>query len=343
MTGCINEIEPFCGPCEAGDEMWYARSPMAQNRVQVIGLIVAFALVGVGCGEAPPNVVDSGRLATVFGDAGRVDAGVVTAPDAGFKWVDTGGYDAGWIYMNGDGGISGGADGGCQLTMCFTGAVSRGGSNAPFDEICDNPAIPGVIRSCDSLNCFNTFNTFGISVSTLYSKLFAALDSNADNKVNGQDRGCKANLLGYSWGGVAAVEVASELASDSRVEAQYKRVTRVFVMDAYQPFKTLTVPNNVERFIEYRHSISPLNDCSRGVIGGPYEGIRPKCYPNQSCFDYDYSQSPNTPYPSSSGASYLGSQIGHCEVPAVAAPAIIADFKGMPYAFMPTQVPVSSP
>ena len=316
---------------------------MVRNRVYVIGSVVAFALVGIGCGEAPPLAIDGGHTSTVFGDAGPVDAGLTTAADAGFTWVDTGGYDAGWVYMNGDGGIDGGADGGCQLTMCLTGAVSRGGTNAPFDEICDNAAIPGVIRSCDALNCFNTFNTFGVSSSSLYSKLFAALDTNGDNKVNAQDRGCKANLLGYSWGGVAAVEVASQLANDSRVEGNSKRVTRLLVMDAYQPLKTLTVPNNVDRFVEYRHSVSPSNDCSRGVIGGPYEGLRPKCYPNQSCFDYDYSQAPNTTYPASNGATYSGSQIGHCEVPSVAAPAVIAEFKGLPYAYMPAQVPVSSP
>ena len=316
---------------------------MVQNRVQVIGLVVALALAGIGCGEAPPVVIDAGHTATVFGDAGRVDAGVSAPVDSGFSWVDTGGYDAGWIYMNGDGGIDGGADGGCQLTMCLTGALSRGGSNAPFDAICDNAAIPGVIRSCDALNCYNTFNTFGVSSASLYAKLFAALDTNGDNKVNALDRGCKANLLGYSWGGVAAVEVASQLSNDSRVEGNSKRVGRLFVMDAYQPLKNMNVPNNVDRFIEYRHSVSPSNDCSRGVIGGPYEGIRPRCYPNQSCFDYDYSLSANTSYPTSSGALYFGSQIGHCEVPEVAAPAIIAEFQGVPYAHMPTQVPVSAP
>jgi hypothetical protein len=318
---------------------------MDQLRVQWLGSVVAFAVIAIGCGEAPPTViVDGGHATTVFTNQGQLDGGVdAGARDAGFTWVDTGGYDAGWIYMNQDGGVDGGTDGGCQVTMCFTGAPTRGGSNTNFDDLCNSPALPNVIRSCDALSCYNTFNTFGVSSASLYSKLFESLDTNGDNRVDGKDKGCRANLLGYSWGGITANEVAGQLANDNRVEPESRKITRLFVMDPYQPLKSMTVPTNVQRFIEFRHSISPSNDCSRSAPLGPYQGLEPKCYPNQSCYDYDYSQSASAAYPNSEGGSWLGSQIGHCEVPSVAAPAIIAEFQGIPYNHMPTQVPVRSP
>ena len=309
--------------------------------------VFALATVAVGCGEAPPSsvTVDSGRQ-TPFIDAGRADAGVDAGVDAGsgFIWADAGSIDAGWIFGAGDGGFGWGDDGGCQMTMCLTGAPNRGGSNEPFDVICDNAAVPNVIRSCDSINCYNTFNTFLVDAKgSIYSKLFAALDTNGDNLVNASDTFCRVNLLGYSWGGIAAVQIAEKLSTDTRVDAQSRRIKRLFVMDPYQPGATVRVPTNVERFIEFRHSQSPSNDCSNGALGGPYEGVQPRCYPNQSCYDFDYSQSPSVSFPANGGGFYVGSQVGHCEVPAVAAVAILADFKNLPMPTLPASMPISVP
>ncbi len=324
---------------------------MVQPRLQLLGSVFALVVMSTACGEAPPDgKVDAGKkISTQFVDAGPRDSSTLDAGiDAcGFMWADAGsGYDAGWIWQNSDGGLDGG-DAGCQMTMCLTGAVTRGGSNTPFDVICDDPAVPNVIRSCDALSCYNTFNTFLIDArGALYSKLFAAMDNNGDGVVNSQDNACTVNLLGYSWGGIAAVQIAEKLGKDTRVDDRHRRVNRLFVMDPYQPAATLLVPTNVERFVEYRHSNSPANDCSRGGalgnIGGPFEGIQPRCYANQSCFDYDYSVSPSTLFPAN-GGGYYGSEVGHCEVPAVAAPAILADFKGQSYTSIPPQMPILTP
>ncbi len=316
---------------------------MVQLRLCSLGFVIALSMVAVACGEAPPATqTDSGITATPFIDAGKADAGRDAGIDAGsgFMWADAGEFDAGWVWGPGDGGYG---DAGYQVTMCFTGAPARGGSNVPFDVICDDPSVPNVVRSCDGLSCYNTFNTLGTNATSLYAKLFAALDTNGDMLVNAQDQQTRVNLLGYSWGGISAVQVAAKLGSDTRIDANLRRVYRLIVMDAYQPLATLVVPTSVERFVSFRHSSSPSGDCSAGVPLGPFEGIVPRCYANQSCFDYDYSQSPSGSFSTSDGLSYLGSQIGHCEVPAVAAPAILAEFKGMPYSNMPTQLPVNSP
>ena len=99
---------------------------MVRNRVYVIGSVVAFALVGIGCGEAPPIAIDRGHTSTVFGDAGPVDAGLTAAADSGFTWVDTGGYDAGWVYMNGDGGIE-------KMTLSEEGSAATTGKDLTSD------------------------------------------------------------------------------------------------------------------------------------------------------------------------------------------------------------------
>jgi hypothetical protein len=312
----------------------------------LLGLLISFSVFGIACGEATViNRTDGGNNGTNFNDGGKVTGGTDAGKaDAGFMWVDTGNYDAGWIFTTfGDGGTDGGFDGRCAMTMCFTGALTRDdNSNDAFNAICDNSVLPGLIRSCDQFNCHNTFNSV-TSASSLYAELFKALDTNGDNLVNAQDRGCGVNLLGFSWGGQAAVEVATAMNNDARVAPFYKRINRLFVMDPYQPAKTLTVPTNVWRFIEYRHSGSPSSDCSNGALLGPYKGLQPHCALNQNCLDYDYSMSAGQYFPDSSGGQHLGSEIGHCTVPAVAAPAIIADFMGQPYAFMPPASPVALP
>lgn len=313
-------------------------------RLHAFGAVVVVVAVGMGCGETPVSlVVDSGHSNTLIeidaGPPGVVDAG----RDAGtFTWADAGQPDSTWVWSTNDGGT--GSDGGCELTMCFTGAPSRGGTNAPFDAICDDPAVPGVIRSTSTLGSHTTFNTLLVDAKkTLYPKLFQALDTNGDNQVNNLDHSCSLNLLGYSWGGISAAHVAEALNADNRVEPSRRRVNRLFAIDPYRPATRLTVPTNVLRFVEYRHSVTPSGDCSENVPGGPYAGLQPHCYPSQNCVDYDYSLSPTASFPAHGGGSFLGSDVGHCEVPMVAAAAILAEFKGLPFTAMPAQRPIASP
>ncbi len=310
-------------------------------------IAVSFSVMTIGCGEGTTRGTDAGTT-TPFGDSGRAtssaDAGNA---DAGFMWVDPStDYDAGWVFTTfGDGGTDGGFEGRCAMTMCLTGETTRdSASNEAFNAICDSSLVPGLIRSCDPLNCHNTFNTTTSSSGAIYQELFKVLDTNGDNVVNAKDRGCGLNLLGFSWGGVTAVDVATHMANDTRIEPFYRRVHRLVVMDPYQPLKTfIPVPPNVWRFVEYRHSSVPSNDCSNSALLGPYKGLPPRCAAYQSCRDYDYSMAPTQQYPNTAGTLYLGSSIGHCTVPEVAAPAIFADFRSLGYAFMPPSQPVALP
>lgn len=115
----------------------------------------------------------------------------------------------------------GGGPAACQLTQCFTGAPSRGGSNQPFDDICDDPIVQGVVQDCSSGGCFNTFNTFLQSTATLYQPLFQALDTNHDGAVDANDTDCAVTLLGYSWGGVGR---STWRGSSRRTRASTRRV-----------------------------------------------------------------------------------------------------------------------
>ena len=315
---------------------------MCDARPPTLRVLLLVCSLAVACGQPAVPLPDGGAP-----DSGVTDAGVIDASDGGLDAGLDGGIDAGPVKPP-DAGPAFDLDGGCQVTMCLTGAPSRGSSNTPFDVICDDPSIPGVIQSCEGGSCFNTFNTFGIDAkNSIYPKLFAVLDTNHDSAVNGQDTTCAVNLLGYSWGGVSAVQIATALSTDSRVDPARRQVYRLFVMDPFQrdllKIATVTVPTNVIRFVEYRHSVTPSGDCSAGAPFGPYKGIRPKCYAGSNCIDYDYSQTSTSQYPDSSGGFYTSSQIGHCEVPRVAAVAVLADFKGLAAPVLPAQVPIVAP
>ncbi len=316
--------------------------------------------LGGACGASPPGSdavdasvarsdsgVDAGTIVVDAGssdlDSGQppVDAGS-NAVDAGQPPVDAGKpNDAGAIVIVDAGVSDAGSPAACQLTICLTGATERGGSNTPFDSICDDPVIPGVISSCSGSTCFHTFNTFLVNTkNTLYPPLFAALDTNHDNVVNAVDTLCDVNILGFSWGGYAGVELAGVLAADTRVAADRRGVARLFIIDPYQPSKNISVPSNVRRFVEYRHSVVPSgSDCSKGAPLGPYKGLPPHCPAAQNCIDFDYSLAPTTSFPTRTG-SLLGSEVGHCAVPEVAAPPILADFRGEAFSPLPPTVPV---
>ncbi len=331
------------------------------RRTWLVAVVVLSA-----CGVAPGDVDASVNPR----DGGLVDSGTNDAgspSDAGSSQLDAGSQfdggspsdagapaDAGSPVDGGpsvdaggpaDSGIDPNDDGGCQVTICLTGATERGGSNTPFDEICDQPEVPGVVQSCSGSTCFNTFNTFLVNTqSTLYPPLFHALDTNNDNQINDSDAKCGVNILGFSWGGYAGVELAGLIANDGRIAANRRRVKRLFVMDPYQPTKKITVPTNVDRFVEYRHSVVPSGaDCSKSAPLGPYKGLQPHCATGQNCIDYDYSLGGTNLFPTIHGGAYEGQDVGHCAVPEVAAPAILADFRGEAFSPLPPTVTVPTP
>jgi len=279
-------------------------------------LVVGLALMACSPTSAPPEA-----------DAGE-------PPDAGP------GPDAGPPPSDG---------GACELTLCLTGAISRtDGSNHAFNIICDDPSIQGLVQECDLAGCYNTFNSFLVDVKTvIYPPLFKALDTNGDGKVDALDAPCQVTLLGFSWGGASAVQLAQALVTDPNVAPARQRVDRVFAMDPFQTgISELVIPVGVDHYWEFRHSIVPAaGDCSSGAPLGPYKGLVPHCYADagSSCIDYDYSLSPTVNFPANVGGSFLGEDVGHCDVPAVAGPAVLAILKGQNYPELPVTVPVAAP
>jgi pimeloyl-ACP methyl ester carboxylesterase len=224
--------------------------------------------------------------------------------------------------------------------MCLTGAIKRtDGSNQGFNLLCDGPEVPGVVQSCDANGCYNTFESFLVDVRTIYPSLFKALDKNHDGKYDEGDAACRVHLLGFSWGGVAAVQIAGLFLGDANVAAPLRTVARLVVLDPFQPGTTLTIPAGVAQLYELRHSVAPPSDCSRGSPLGPYLGLVPHCSSSSTCADYDYSLAPDKPFPSPLG-SMLGGEVGHCDVPWVAGAIVREIFASKPLTDLPPSVPV---
>lgn len=222
-----------------------------------------------------------------------------------------------------------------QVTMCLAGAeLSEGSSagNQGFEATCDR--LPGVIRDRDK-SIFTSFLTSARS--TLYPKLFAALDTNKDGQLNHQDRPAEVNLLGYSWGGVAATEVADALLKDPRVAPERREISKLVVVDPYQPLASVKVPAGVKTFREYRHSEAPKDDCSDDVPLGPFTGTRPECAVGVDCVDYDFSRSPDVKFEAEGGYTHHGRAIDHCTITNFTKGPILDLFQGA----QPMNVPAS--
>ncbi len=324
-------------------------------------LILALALTLVACEPELTPLVDAGRSTAhdaglqdggaldvdggsadagssdAGSDAGLTDAG---SPDAGTPG-DAGTPDAGAAR---DAGTS--TDGGsaCRVIFCFNGAPSRtASSNFPFNHLCDSLVNDGLVQDCGNggsgTTCHSTFDSFLVNAaSTLYPRVFSALDTNRDQRVDARDQACLVVFLGYSWGGVASVEVATALLADTRIDTARRAVDLIVAIDPYQPSRTtLDVPSGVRAFHEFRHSVSPPNDCSATALLGPYRGLPPRCRASSTCADYDYSLAPMRSFSRYTSGAYLGSQIGHCEVPEVMHPQARALVRGQPVTGTPPQ------
>jgi hypothetical protein len=232
-----------------------------------------------------------------------------------------------------------------ERVMCFVGAIKRGdGSNIGFEELCD--ALPNAfprIQDCDSQGkCYSTFDTFpGTDPKRFVDALVRTLDTNHDGTVTNDDTGIRVHLLGFSWGGVMAVRTAEAFLTDPRVSEPRREIHRVIALDPFQPSKSLTIPKGVSHFLELRHSIASAKDCSKNALGGPYLGLVPHCAADADCSDYDYSRSPKDSFTTLKGRTYLGEEIGHCDVPRASGPIVLGWFTGQPVEHLPARVPVT--
>jgi pimeloyl-ACP methyl ester carboxylesterase len=159
--------------------------------------------------------------------------------------------------------------------------------------------------------------------------------------LDGSDEVCQLDVIGYSWGGVNAVDLAKRMHADARVRAPWG-VTRLVLLDAFQPGAKLTIPPNVERVVSFRHSVAPPSDCSRDAPFGPYLGLAPRCVasaeasarPAPICEDFDFSLS------SARFGGRPGFKVGHCEVPLAARAAIAQVLRDEALTAAPPSVPV---
>jgi hypothetical protein len=202
----------------------------------------------------------------------------------------------------------GGAQNGRELTMCFKGALE--GDESTFGQLCTM-----VGRGLKSDGKGPAHDSFLRSTRwSLYPKLFNELDTNSDGKVDDRDTPTNVNLIGYSWGAVAAKEIAQHLKNDDRVSPERKSVSKLVAIDAFQPFGEMRVPSNVERFRSYRQTNS--KDETKNFFFGPYHGIRPVCSVATECQDFDLTIQPALKSPVSGvKASFPGEQVEHVTIP----------------------------
>jgi hypothetical protein len=292
----------------------------------------------VACGGGPSDEENDGSVPFDAGlvdagepaDGGGVDAGALDAgrPDAGVN--DAGAPDAGLP----DAGAA------CTVTVCLTGAINQqSASNDGFTALCEDPRVQGLVQSCGALGCESTFSTFPTTnAQAVYPSLFAAMDRNHDGQVDSADGPCVLNIVGFSWGGVNAVDLANRYLSDTKV-ASTRTVTHLALLDPYQPLLSkLTIPARVDATAEFRHSIAPSTDCSNTAPLGPYLGIELHCAAGQACVDYNYSLSPNGVF-----GGYPGASVGHCDVPAAAQAPVLEFLTGQALTDVPATVPVPLP
>ena len=210
------------------------------------------------------------------------------------------------------------------MTICLTGACSdlgaNCGSNYDFTQLCDQLGAldAGLVRSTSG-------STFATAVATdaqaVVAPLFAALDRNGDNAITDLDGPVDLNIVGFSWGGVNAGDLATRLANDPRIH-QASLFERVIILDGYQPILSLdpviSMPAAVDAAWSFRHSVAPSSDCSNLAPLGPYKGRRLGCPSTQACRDFDFSLAPAQVF-----NGLAGRDIGHCDVARAATPYVL--------------------
>lgn len=140
-----------------------------------------------------------------------------------------------------------------------------------------------------------------------YDALFDELDENDDGFVNAKDSPALVHLVGFSWGGINAADVADSLRRDDRVVPARRGVAALVLLDAFQPqISRVTIPSNVARAWVYRQTDTTSGDCSTyASLGFGFNGHRPKAKSQKTvCSMYDLDT--------------FADDVGHCDVPLVA-------------------------
>lgn len=224
-------------------------------------------------------------------------------------------------------------------TMCFGGRTfgdpySIGGIRE-LDDLCLR--MPGLIRDVpDGRDAPYAFFQWSSSVDHVLDVLVGALDTDHDGAVTTSDAPVDLTLVGYSWGGFNALDLAAKMANDPRLVGARKQVRRLFVLDAFRtdylvlPRGELRVPENVRTLYSFRHTSAPEVECSSLLFGtiGPFTGRDPLCHRTTECFDYDFSLAPST------------ANVDHCDVPRYATPFVLELDQGRPPANLPPSRPV---
>lgn len=206
-----------------------------------------------------------------------------------------------------------------RVVVCLTGAVDQtSGSNQGFSQLCDGLS-PGteIVRASSGGSSYSSWATFPSTGAgqAVTNATFAALDRNADQQVNAADGPITLTIVGFSWGGVNAGDLATQLGNRASINHTHLRM-RLIILDAYQPTSSgVSVAAAVDEAWSFRHRTTPSGDCSAGAPLGPYRGVRLRCAAGRPCSDYDFSAAPTQIF-----NGYPGSSVGHCEVPTAATP-----------------------
>ncbi|MBU1238818.1 hypothetical protein KJ865_03830, partial [Myxococcota bacterium] len=202
------------------------------------------------------------------------------------------------------------------ITICMAGAFKiTDGANPSFSALCDG--LPGLARDCNGSSCSTLFR-FSNSDGAMRT-LMHNLDTNRDGLVDDRDDQYDINLVGYSWGGVTATHIARDFLTSARVTPSRRHIKTLVTIDPYSPLAggKITIPPGVAYHWNYRHTIAPSYDCSRGAPLGPYIGLPSVCSPQTTCAQYDYSLAPDHTF-SYANRMLLGKDVGHCSIVRVA-------------------------
>lgn len=313
----------------------------------VLGAMACAGLLGcvlVGCGgDDAASASSSGEPSSSSGSSGGSSSGGgssgSTSSSGGRGTSSSSGGSSSGGSSSGGASSSGGPAAAPWLVQCFYGAAIAGfdASNPDIEAACESLPYTKV-RTCAEADC--QIGWPFLQRDAAYNGLFAALDSNGDERVDDDDAQVSIALLGHSWGGTNVAEVAGKLADDDRVAVSRKAIKLAVVWDPYRPGFDLRPRANVERFVVLRQSLTPPGDCSENV--GSFKGLAPRCPAAQGCEDYNYSASPNDQFPAYPQGSMRGNQVGHCDVVNVGFPVAKALLEGGAPT-LPASVPVVAP
>ena len=148
--------------------------------------------------------------------------------------------------------------------------------------------------------------------------LLQGTDTNGDGFVNRGDKQCKTAIVGYSWGGVLANELAARYLHSPRVSPE-KGLSALVLIDPFRPLSgpQLEVPKGVEHTWVYRHSKAPSFDCSANLPLGPYRGFSAR---GAGTTNYDFSLAGDALV--GEGGMLRASDVSHCTVVDAAAAAV---------------------